>query len=119
MAPLATTAINDEHEMAYRRAIYLSALQNDLERMPAGDATEIGEKCINLSGGQKARANLAHALSSDASVLLMDDILAAVDAHVAALLFHACIKSSLHGKARVLVTHSLSNAAQCNYIPHR
>ncbi|KAJ3365687.1 hypothetical protein GGF31_008493, partial [Allomyces arbusculus] len=106
----------DYDDEAYRRAIYLSALQKDLERLPAGDATEIGEKGINLSGGQKARANLARALYSDANILLMDDILAAVDAHVAAFLFHACIKSSLHGKTRVLVTHSLSYAAQCDYI---
>ncbi|KNE58349.1 hypothetical protein AMAG_03933 [Allomyces macrogynus ATCC 38327] len=106
----------DYDDEAYRRAIYLSALQKDLERLPAGDATEIGEKGINLSGGQKARANLARALYSDANIMLMDDILAAVDAHVAAFLFHACIKSSLHGKTRVLVTHSLSYAVQCDYI---
>ncbi|KAJ3360663.1 hypothetical protein GGF31_002781, partial [Allomyces arbusculus] len=106
----------DYDDEAYRRAIYLSALQKDLERLPARDATEIGEKGINLSGGQKARVSLARALYSDASILLMDDILAAVDAHVAAFLFHACIKSSLHGKTRVLVTHSLSYAAQCDYI---
>ncbi|KNE72909.1 hypothetical protein AMAG_17147 [Allomyces macrogynus ATCC 38327] len=106
----------DYDDEAYRRAIYLSALRKDLERLPAGDATEIGEKGVNLSGGQKARVNLARALYSDAEIFLLDDILAAVDAHVAAFLFHACIKSSLHGKTRVLVTHSLSYAAQCDYI---
>ena len=40
-----------------------------------GDMTEIGEKGINLSGGQKARLALARALYSNADILLMDDLL--------------------------------------------
>ena len=45
--------------------------------------TEIGEKGINLSGGQKARVALARAFYADADVVLLDDVLSAVDAHVA------------------------------------
>ena len=66
----------------YRHVLEVCCLGPDLAMMDAGDATEIGEKGINLSGGQKARVGLARAVYSDADVLLLDDVLAAVDAHV-------------------------------------
>ena len=54
----------------------------DLSILPAGDQTEIGEKGINLSGGQKLRVSLARAVYADADLFLLDDPLSAVDAHV-------------------------------------
>jgi len=48
-----------------------------------GDLTEIGEKGANLSGGQKQRVSLARAIYADADVVLLDDPLSALDAHVA------------------------------------
>lgn len=55
--------------------------------MPNAENTIIGEKGINLSGGQKARIGLARAVYSDAQILLFDDPLSAVDANVAKQLF--------------------------------
>lgn len=52
-----------------------------------GESTIIGEKGINLSGGQRARVSLARALYSDAQIFLLDDPLSAVDANVAKCLF--------------------------------
>jgi ATP-binding cassette subfamily C (CFTR/MRP) protein 1 len=49
--------------------------------------TEIGEKCINLSGGQKARISLARAVYSDKSIILMDDPISALDAKVRKRIF--------------------------------
>lgn len=49
--------------------------------------TLIGEKGINLSGGQRARVSVARALYSDAQIYLFDDPLSAVDVHVARSLF--------------------------------
>jgi hypothetical protein len=64
--------------------------------LPAGDQTEIGEKGVNLSGGQKHRVALARAVYADADVYLMDDPLSAVDVHVGQHLFHQCIDGEKH-----------------------
>jgi ABC-type multidrug transport system fused ATPase/permease subunit len=53
------------------------ALVNDLEILEDGDESEIGERGVNLSGGQKARVSLARAVYSRAAVLLLDDVLSA------------------------------------------
>jgi len=80
----------------YARAIQSTALQPDLDALPGGDMTEIGEKGITLSGGQKARVAMARVVyNSDAEVYLLDDPLAAVDAHVATHLFQECIVKEL------------------------
>ena len=67
----------------------------------------MGERGISLSGGQKARINLARALYIDADIYLLDDPLSAVDAHVGRHLFDLAINSFLHDKIRILVTHQL------------
>ncbi|KAJ1631469.1 P-loop containing nucleoside triphosphate hydrolase protein, partial [Pavlovales sp. CCMP2436] len=66
----------------YAAVLKACALEQDLASLPAGDATEIGERGINLSGGQKARVALARACYADADVYLLDDVLSAVDAEV-------------------------------------
>jgi ATP-binding cassette subfamily C (CFTR/MRP) protein 4 len=64
------------------------SLTEDLEMLPNGQDTFIGEKGANLSGGQRARIGLARALYSDADIYLLDDPLSAVDAHVAKHLYN-------------------------------
>jgi ABC-type methionine transport system ATPase subunit len=86
----------------------MCALLPDLQVLPAGDETEIGERGINLSGGQKARVGLARAVYADAEVVLLDDPLAAVDAHVGQHLFEHCITPLVNAnKCVVLVTNAL------------
>ncbi|POM66217.1 Canalicular multispecific organic anion transporter [Phytophthora palmivora] len=64
----------------------------DLKALPNGDSTEIGERGINLSGGQKARVAIARAMyRSGTDVLILDDPLSAVDPHVAHAIFDKCI----------------------------
>ncbi|RKO86966.1 P-loop containing nucleoside triphosphate hydrolase protein [Blyttiomyces helicus] len=83
------------------------SLVDDLESFPGGFSTEIGEKGINLSGGQRARIAIARAAYDDAEIVLLDDPLASLDAHVGKRVFEECIKSGLGEKTVVLITHQL------------
>jgi ATP-binding cassette subfamily C (CFTR/MRP) protein 1 len=100
----------------YEEALRVSSLKKDLRILTAGDRTEIGEKGINLSGGQRTRVAIARAVYQDADIDLLDDILSAVDSHVGADIFNECIKKTLKAKLVVLVTHSLSFVNQCDQI---
>ncbi|MED6294336.1 hypothetical protein CHARACLAT_020126, partial [Characodon lateralis] len=91
----------------YERVLRACALKRDLERLPDGDLTLIGDRGATLSGGQKARVNLARAVYQDADIYLLDDPLSAVDAEVGKHLFEQCICGLLKNKCRVLVTHQL------------
>ncbi|KAJ3117853.1 hypothetical protein HDU96_005230 [Phlyctochytrium bullatum] len=88
-------------------ALTSTSFVRDLESMEGGINTEIGEKGITLSGGQKARLALARAVYDDADCYLLDDPLAALDAQVGKEVFENCFVKALEGKTRVLVTHQL------------
>ncbi|KAF8271622.1 metal resistance protein YCF1 [Lactarius quietus] len=97
-------------ETFYNLVLDACALRPDLELLPNGDLTEVGEKGITLSGGQRARVSLARAVYARADLVLLDDVLAAVDSQVARHLFDQVIgpRGLLATKARIFVTHSLS-----------
>ncbi|KAH7302714.1 hypothetical protein KP509_23G084100 [Ceratopteris richardii] len=94
-------------ETRYRDAVRACALEQDMKSFSHGDATEIGERGINMSGGQKQRIQLARAVYNDADVYLLDDPFSAVDAQTAATLFHDCIMGALGQKTVLLVTHQV------------
>ena len=75
----------------YEQVLDSCALLSDLEILPSGDQTEIGENGVNLSGGQKQRVSLARAAYHGAEMVLLDDPLSAVDAHVGRHLFDKLI----------------------------
>ncbi len=60
----------------------MCCLEEDLKMFPNGDNSEIGERGITLSGGQRARLALARAVYGDADIYLLDDPLSAVDSKV-------------------------------------
>ncbi|KAA6380701.1 MAG: putative Multidrug resistance-associated protein [Streblomastix strix] len=91
----------------YNEIVRICALDQDFKTLAAGDMTAIGEKGINLSGGQKARIQLARAVYSDRDIYILDDPLSAVDAHVGRLIFEECIDGRLKGKTRLLITNQL------------
>ncbi|KAL0104953.1 hypothetical protein PUN28_016533 [Cardiocondyla obscurior] len=91
----------------YQKVIKACALSRDFKQFPQGDQTVVGERGSSLSGGQKARINLARALYRQSDIYLLDDPLSAVDAHVSKHLFHECIQRYLAGKTRILATHQL------------
>ncbi|KAG7099723.1 hypothetical protein E1B28_001540 [Marasmius oreades] len=95
-------------EGRYDAVLEACALKRDLEVFDAGDLTEIGEKGITLSGGQRARIALARAVYSQAKYILLDDPLAAVDMHTAQHLVEKCFSGELiRGRTVILVTHHI------------
>ncbi|PSN47512.1 hypothetical protein C0J52_02253 [Blattella germanica] len=91
----------------YKEVIRVCALERDLQLLPHGDKTIVGERGVTLSGGQRARINLARAIYKEADLYLLDDPLSAVDTHVGRHLFDDCICDFLEDKSRILVTHQL------------
>ncbi|XP_075985083.1 ATP-binding cassette sub-family C member 4-like [Anticarsia gemmatalis] len=100
----------------YKEVIRVCALQKDFQQFPHGDQTLVGERGASLSGGQRARINLARAVYRQAEIYLLDDPLSAVDAHVGRQLFDECISGYLRHTTRVLVTHQLHYLKAADYI---
>ncbi|KAF9225872.1 multidrug resistance-associated ABC transporter [Gyrodon lividus] len=99
-------------EERYQKTLEACALVSDLLILEDGDESEIGERGVNLSGGQKARVSLARAVYSRASVLLLDDVLSAVDAHTAHHLYNECLKGDLmRGRTVIVVSHHVQLCA--------
>jgi ATP-binding cassette subfamily C (CFTR/MRP) protein 1 len=93
----------------YEKTVNACALRDDFAQLPDGDQTEVGERGISLSGGQKARVTLARAVYARADVYLLDDCLSAVDQHVGRHLIDNVLgsKGLLAGKTRILATNSI------------
>uniref|UniRef100_A0A3B4GQK5 Multidrug resistance-associated protein 4-like n=1 Tax=Pundamilia nyererei TaxID=303518 RepID=A0A3B4GQK5_9CICH len=100
----------------YERVLRACALKKDLQLFPDGDLTLIGDRGATLSGGQKARVNLARAVYEDADIYLLDDPLSAVDAEVGKHLFEQCICGLLKNKCRILITHQLQHLRTADQI---
>ncbi|KAJ3220706.1 hypothetical protein HDU81_011223, partial [Chytriomyces hyalinus] len=93
----------------YHHVLNAAALLKDLESFEGGDLTEIGEKGVNVSGGQKQRISIARALYSDASIVILDDPLSAVDAPTARHLMNQAVCGPLLAdRTIILVTHAIS-----------
>ncbi|XP_066267631.1 ATP-binding cassette sub-family C member 4-like [Branchiostoma lanceolatum] len=103
-------------EDIYDKTIQVCALEKDLKLLPHGDMTLVGDRGVTLSGGQKARINLARAVYHDADIYLLDDPLSAVDSEVGRHLFNRCIQGTLRNKARILVTHQLQYLQEADQI---
>lgn len=100
----------------YNKVVRVCALERDFKQFPYGDLSLVGERGSSLSGGQKARINLARAVYNEADIYLLDDPLSAVDTHVGKHLFNECINSYLASKTRILVTHQLQYLRDADHI---
>ena len=93
----------------YHQILEICELIPDLDALIGGDMTEIGEKGINLSGGQRARINIARALYSNKDIYIFDDPISALDANVGKNIVKNCIVNYLEDKTRILITHALQH----------
>lgn len=107
---------SEYNEGKYNYILDICELRQDLEILVGGDMTEIGEKGINLSGGQKARISIARALYAESDLFLLDDPISALDAHVGASIMKKCLLGYLENKTRILVTHALQYLSGCDRI---
>lgn len=121
-------------EKKYWKAVHDACLETDIDMMPNGDLTEVGERVrastifshicpytprsqgISLSGGQKQRINICRAIYVDADIQIFDDPLSALDAHVGKSVFTNVFLNATAGKTRILVTHALHFLPQVDYI---
>lgn len=93
----------------YRKVLFASALEKDLDMFPDKEMTDIGANGVNLSGGQRWRVSFARALYSRAGILIMDDIFSALDAHTGRHVYeHALVGEISRNRTRILVTHHAS-----------
>lgn len=98
----------DFDEDRYQRVLRLSCLDEDLHHFAQGDQTIIGDKGVNVSGGQRARIAIARALYQDKNLIIMDDPLSALDVNVGDTIFRQTILQQLHGKTRLIAIHNIS-----------
>lgn len=90
------------------RAVFAANFERDLQELPAGLATEIGEKGVNLSGGQKQRVSLARSVLRDPQVVFLDDPLSAVDVETDEKLCDRLIFGVWRDRTRIVATHRLA-----------
>ena len=103
-------------KVKFERVLYYAGLEDDLKILGKGVETEIGEKGVNLSGGQKARVSLARALYSDRDIYLLDDVLSAVDVHVGKFLMEETIMGYLRHKTVIMPSHAIHFADRADYL---
>jgi ATP-binding cassette subfamily B protein len=96
-------------------AAQAAGLAPDLERFPAGLDAVVGERGITLSGGQRQRATIARGLVRDATVLVLDDALSAVDVRTEARILEG-LREARRGRTAVLVAHRLSTVRDADQI---
>eukprot|EP00927_Polykrikos_kofoidii_P011098 TRINITY_DN14676_c0_g1_i1.p1 TRINITY_DN14676_c0_g1~~TRINITY_DN14676_c0_g1_i1.p1 ORF type:complete len:1320 (-),score=227.02 TRINITY_DN14676_c0_g1_i1:29-3988(-) len=90
----------------YKAVLDACSLAHDLETLPMGDATVVGDRGVSLSGGQRQRLALCRAVYRDADLFVLDDVLSAVDGHVSSAICSGLLRGPLlEGKTVVLVTH--------------
>ncbi|KAH8891958.1 P-loop containing nucleoside triphosphate hydrolase protein [Thozetella sp. PMI_491] len=103
-------------EARYERVLEACSLGIDLEELPNGDQTEVGENGTALSGGQRARVALARALYSKAPLLLLDDTFSALDTKTASAVWKSCFCTDLlKGRTVILVTQMPWVSAQGDF----
>ena len=95
------------NQQRYQRTLEACDLHKDLQRFPDGDMIRVGERGVVLSGGQRARVELARAVYFNADIYLLDDPLSAVDSKVGQHIFRECITGILSDKTRLMITHNL------------
>ena len=102
-------------EEEVKQSVRAAYFERDLENLPMGLETLVGEKGVSLSGGQKQRVSIARALIKDPEILILDDSLSAVDAKTEAKIIEN-IQQERQEKTTIITTHRLSGIQHADLI---
>ncbi|MDE5050875.1 ABC transporter transmembrane domain-containing protein [Niallia taxi] len=102
-------------EEQLEEAIRLASFNQDIEMLPEGLETLVGEKGVALSGGQKQRISIARALIRNPEILILDDSLSAVDAKTEQNIIQN-IKKERSGKTTIITTHRMTAVQHADQI---
>lgn len=107
----------DYNPLRYFDVLEACALKVDTAQMVGGDMAYIGEKGVNLSGGQRARLALARAIYYGADIVMLDDVLSAVDAQVSCWILREAILAPLMSQqTRILCTHNIQAISSADLV---
>jgi ATP-binding cassette subfamily B multidrug efflux pump len=92
-----------------------ACLDKDIEQLPDGYNTVVGERGVTLSGGQKQRTSLARAIISNPTILILDDSLSAVDASTEERILNS-LESVMQNRTTLIISHRISTIQRCTNI---
>jgi len=104
-------ATQEEIEAAARAA----RIHDFIARLPLGYATQVGERGLKLSGGEKQRVGIARTLLKDPPILILDEATSALDTETEADIAHE-LNAMGHGRSTIVIAHRLSTVADADRI---
>ncbi len=99
--------VQSADDLDVEQVLKLSQLSEDIQRFVAGDQTLVGEKGIMLSGGQKQRLSIARALLTPSDLIIMDNVLSAVDYETERIILKG-VFNRIQGQSLLVVSHRVS-----------
>ncbi len=111
MDPLRDGHVDDRVASAAQAA----GLERDIDAMPDGFATVVGERGITLSGGQRQRVALARALAKAPRVLVLDDSLSSVDAETERIIL-GHLRELMKDRTSILISHRVAAVKNADQI---
>lgn len=106
---------DDVRDERVDRATQVSQLKKDLETMPKGIQTIVGERGVTLSGGQKQRTSLARAVIREPKILILDDAMSSVDTRTEEAILEG-LRGVMAERTTILIAHRISTVKDANHI---
>jgi len=97
------------------KAAQISSIYKSIMEFPKGFNTMLGERGVNLSGGEKQRISIARAIIRNPSILILDDALSAVDTITESKVLKN-IQESRNGKTTIIIAHRISTIRHADFI---
>ncbi len=92
-----------------------ACIHDNIMEFPEGYSTLVGERGVTLSGGQKQRSSIARALLKDASILILDDALSAVDTDTEEQILNNLMRLR-KGKTTIIIAHRISTLQKADHV---